>query len=462
MAKHSNLNQDELEMVDDVYNAMLTDSPIKYRFVIWILVTFLVCFLLWSSLSSLEQVTRGEGKIIPSSQVQIIQSLDGGILEQMYIKEGMLVEEGQPLARIDDTRFRSDVAQQEVESDSLKANIIRLQAELKTITLAPVTRDWRKQISLKRVMIQFPDDLKASKPELIARQQREYNGRINDLENKLAILSRQVDQRQSELKELKSKLIPLRSNYSSFKRELEITRPLAKQGVIPEVEMLKLEREVNSLSGAIEAIKDSQNKVIAAQGEAILKRREAALAFSSEARSELNKMQSLLARLDQAQLGTQDKVNKAVITSPVKGTIKTIHVNTLGGVVRPGNDLIEIVPAEDQLLIEAKILPKDIAFLYPGLPAVVKVTAYDFTRYGGLDGILEHISADTTQDDKGNSFYLVRIRTNESSLKKKNGQTLPIIPGMLTSVDIITGKRTVMEYILNPILRARENALRER
>ncbi|MFD2176353.1 HlyD family type I secretion periplasmic adaptor subunit [Veronia pacifica] len=449
-------------MVDDVYNAMLMDSPIKYRFVIWILFALLISFLLWSSLSSLEQVTRGEGKVIPSSQLQIIQSLDGGILEEMYVKEGMLVDEGQPLARIDDTRFRSDAAQQKVESDSMRANIIRLQAELNTLTLSPVSNQWRNQISLKRIGLDYPEALVQRKPELVKRQKREYDDRINDLENRLNILSHQVDQRQLDMKELNSKLATLRSNYSLIKRELDLTRPLAQQGVVPEVELLKLERQVNSLVGEIESIKDSQNKVKAAQAEAILKRREVALAFNSEVRSELNKTQSLLARLDQAQLGTQDKVDKAVITSPVKGTIKTIHINTQGGVVRPGNDLIEIVPAEDQLLIEAKILPKDIAFLYPGLPAVVKVTAYDFTRYGGLDGILEHISADTTQDDKGNSFYLVRIRTNESSLIKKNGQSLPIIPGMLTSVDIITGKRTVMEYILNPILRARENALRER
>jgi len=176
----------------------------------------------------------------------------------------------------------------------------------------------------------------------------------------------------------------------------------------------------------------------------------------------MNELDSRLARLTEAQVGAQDKVDKAVITSPVNGTIKTIHINTLGGVVQPGVDIIEIVPTEDQLLIEAKIAPKDIAFLHPGLPAVVKVTAYDFTRYGGLDGTVEHISADTTQDEEGNSFYLVRIRTEVSNLVKKDGTLMPIIPGMLTSVDIITGKRTVLEYILNPLLRARDTALRER
>ncbi|SKA43341.1 type I secretion membrane fusion protein, HlyD family [Enterovibrio nigricans DSM 22720] len=219
---------------------------------------------------------------------------------------------------------------------------------------------------------------------------------------------------------------------------------------------------MNDVKGELNSLRLMQPKIKATVDEAILKRREAVLAFSNETRAKMNELNTRLSRLNQAQVGAQDKVDKAVITAPVTGTIKTIHINTLGGVVQPGVDLIEIVPAEDQLLIEAKIAPKDIAFLHSGLPSVVKVTAYDFTRYGGLNGTLEHISADTTQDEEGNSFYLVRIRTDQSSLAKKDGSELPIIPGMLTSVDIITGKRTVLEYLLNPILRARESALRER
>ncbi len=186
------------------------------------------------------------------------------------------------------------------------------------------------------------------------------------------------------------------------------------------------------------------------------------MVYAADSRAQLNEMQAKLARMNEAQVGTKDKVSKAVITSPVNGTIKTININTLGGVVQPGIDIMEIVPSEDQLLIETRILPKDIAFLHPGLPAIVKVTAYDFTRYGGLKGTVEQISADTTQDEEGNSFYLVKVRTEESSLIKDDGTEMPIIPGMLTSVDVITGKRTVLEYILNPILRAKETALRER
>jgi len=166
--------------------------------------------------------------------------------------------------------------------------------------------------------------------------------------------------------------------------------------------------------------------------------------------------------MNQAQKGAFDKVSKAVIASPVIGTIKKINFNTLGGVVQPGEEIMEIVPSEDKLLIETKITPKDIAFLHPGLPAIVKVTAYDFTSYGGLKGTVEHISADTSQDEEGNSFYIVKVRTQESSLMKDDGTEMPIIPGMLTSVDVITGKKSILEYILNPILRAKDTALRER
>ncbi|MGB5445345.1 MAG: HlyD family type I secretion periplasmic adaptor subunit, partial [Psychromonas sp.] len=195
--------------------------------------------------------------------------------------------------------------------------------------------------------------------------------------------------------------------------------------------------------------------------ESILKRREVVLQYRAEARAELNKLQSDFSKITEAQVGVQDKVSKALITSPVVGTINTLYINTLGGVVQPGQALLEIVPTEDKLLVEAKIIPKDIAFIHVGLPARVKVTAYDFTRYGGLEGVVEHISADTTQDEEGNSFYIIRVRTTESTIRNRDNEEMPIIPGMMTTVDVMISKRTVLEYILNPILRAKEMALRE-
>ncbi|MCG9695420.1 HlyD family type I secretion periplasmic adaptor subunit [Shewanella sp. Isolate11] len=459
MSKH--ITSQDLEMVDDVYGAMLTDAPTSHRLIIWSLTAFAVCFLIWAGFSKLDQVTTGTGKVIPSSQIQVIQSLDGGIMKELYVQEGMTVTKGQPLVRIDDTRFKSDFAQQEQEVYSLQANVLRLRTELNSITISTVATDWRQQVQIVKRPLQFSQSLIDNEPDLVRRQNEEYEGRLDNLSNQLEILARQIQQKQQETQELASKIDTLTTSFRLASRELDLTKPLADKGVVPEVELLKLERMVNDIQGELSSLRLLRPKLKASQDEAILKRREALLVFAADTRKQLNEMQTRLSRINEAQVGARDKVSKAEIVSPVNGTIKTVHINTLGGVVQPGIDIIEIVPSEDQLLIETKILPKDIAFLHPGLPAVVKVTAYDFTRYGGLNGVVEHISADTTQDEEGNSFYLVRVRTELSSLTKNDGTLMPIIPGMLTSVDVITGQRSVLEYILNPILRARDTALRE-
>ncbi|MCF1428472.1 MAG: HlyD family type I secretion periplasmic adaptor subunit [Shewanella sp.] len=456
------LTSEDMEMVDDIYGAMLTDAPTGHRLIIWSLTTMVLFFLIWAYFSELDQVTIGEGKVIPSSQVQVIQSLDGGILEALYITEGSLVTKGQSLARIDDTRFRSDFAQQEQEADSLQANVIRLQSELDSLVVADMSTHWKEQVQINKQTLNFPTDLSQRQEQLIKRQMDEYNGRLDKLSNQLEILARQIQQRQQESAELNSKINTLSNSFRLVNRELELTRPLAEKGIVAEVELLKLERTVNDIQGELQSLRLMRPKIKASLDEAILKRREAVFNFGAEARTQLNELQTRLSRMNEAQVGAADKLNKAVITSPVNGIVKTIHINTLGGVVKPGVDIIEIVPSEDQLLIETKILPKDIAFLHPGLPAVVKVSAYDFTRYGGLQGTVEQISADTSQDEEGNSYYLIKVRTQQSSLTKKDGTPMPIIPGMLTSVDIMTGKRSILEYILNPILRAKETALRER
>ncbi|MEI8611697.1 HlyD family type I secretion periplasmic adaptor subunit [Enterovibrio sp. Hal110] len=454
-------DREHLDMADDIYGAMMMDVPRRYRVVVWVLIIMVASFIVWASISSLDQVTRGEGKVIPSSQVQLIQSLDGGVLQEMFVKEGMTVKKGMPLVHIDDTRFRSDVAQQEEEDASLNANIIRLQQELNSIELKGLDVNWQDQIHISPAILTFPDLLIEQEPELLKRQALEYKGHLDDIKNKIEILSRQVLQKHQEIRELRTKIKTLESSAKLVAKEYELTKPLAKKKIVPEIELLKLQRQVNDMRGEIAALYQLQPKLKAQQDEAIFKRREAVLSFQNDNRTQISELEAKLSRLQQAKVGSQDKVNKAIITSPVNGTIKTIHINTLGGVIRSGDDILEIVPTEDQLLIEAKILPKDIAFLHSGLPAVVKVTAYDFTRYGGLKGKLEHISADTTQDEKGNSYYLVRVRTDVSNLSKNDGTSLPIIPGMLTSVDIVTGKRTILDYIPNPILRARESALRE-
>lgn len=454
------ISKEDLEMADDVYGAILTQTPTVHRLTIWALFALFACFLVWAYFAELDRVTRGEGKIIPSSQVQIIQSLDGGILQEMHVTEGMLVTKGQLLARIDDTRFRSDAAQQTQEVDALRANIIRLRAELRDVLIADVP-NWQRQVKIITEKLKFPEDLTTNSAALVARNQDEYSTRINNLENQVAIQGQQIRQREQEVKEINSKISTLKSSLNLVNQELKLTIPLAAKKIVPEVELLKLQRTVNDIKGELSALRLLKPKMQSAFDEAILKRREAVLKYRTEARAELNELQSKLSNLNEAQVGVQDKVSKALISSPVVGTVKTVHITTLGGVVQPGEVLLEIVPTEDKLLVEAKIIPKDIAFLHIGLPAMVKITAYDFTRYGGLKGVVEHISADTTQDEDGNSFYIIRVRTTESTMLGKDNKEMPIIPGMMTSVDVMISKRTVLEYILNPLLRAREMAFKE-
>jgi adhesin transport system membrane fusion protein len=454
------ISKEDLEMADDVYGAILTQTPTIHRLTIWSLAAFFTCFIIWSYFAELDRVTRGVGKIIPSSQVQIIQSLDGGILQELYVKEGMQVTKGQIIARIDDTRFRSDMAQQTQEVDALRANIIRLRTELSNVLVADVDA-WQFQVKIEKTQLEFPEDLNTNSPQLVARNQDEYNTRLNNIENQVAIQGQQIKQREQEIKELTSKISTLKSSLMLVNRELKLTIPLAKRKIVPEVELLKLQRTVNDIKGELNALRLLKPKVKATFEEAVLKRREAVFKYRTDARALLNELQSKLSRLNEAQVGAQDKVSKALILSPVIGTVKTLHITTLGGVVKPGEVLLEIVPSEDKLLVEAKIIPKDIAFIHVGLPAKVKVTAYDFTRYGGLEGVVEHISADTTQDEEGNSFYIIRVRTTESSIRNRDNIDMQIIPGMMTSVDVMISKRTVLEYILNPLLRAKELALRE-
>lgn len=455
------VSQQDLEMADDVYGAMLTEVPSLHRLTIWSMGAFLFCFLVWAYFSSLQQVTSGLGKIIPSTQVQVIQSLDGGVLQKLFIQEGMQVLKNQPIARIDDTRFRSDFAEQKQEVDSLRANIIRLRAELSSVLIGN-NEQWERQIEITKKLPVFPDDLILNAELMVQRQQDEYSERLDNLINQLAIQGQKIQQREQEVAELESKIDTLTISYSIATKELDLTKPLAEKNIVSKIELYKLERSVNELKGELSAVRLLAPKLMSAQQESILNRRETILSYRAETRAQLNELQNKLSRINESQVGAQDKVTKALILSPVVGTIKTIHINTLGGVVKLGETIVEIVPTEDKLMVEAKVKPRDIGFLYPGLPAIVKITAYDFTRYGGLTGKVEHISADTTQDDEGNSFYLIRVRTDASSIKNKKGEEMPIIPGMLTEVDVITGKRTILEYMLNPILRAKEAALRER
>ncbi|HCG7187712.1 HlyD family type I secretion periplasmic adaptor subunit [Vibrio parahaemolyticus] len=458
---YNKLSNDELDFVDDKTAALLLNTPNSARLMLWVMVLFFVAAIGWASWAQIDQVTVGQGKVIPSSQVQVVQNLEGGLVKEILVKEGQLVKKGQQLLLIDDTRFRSDYREREQQVANLTASVLQLSASINSVAVNRDfnIQDWEKSVVLDYGKLTFPPVLEETQPQLTQRQKAEYREDLDNLRNQLSVIDQQVEQKQQDLVEIEARVRNLRQSYQYAKKELDITQPLADEGVVPRIELLKLQRQVNDTRREMTSSELKIPVIKSAIKESMLNRIDVALKFRSEQQEKLNNAQDQLSALVESAVGLEDRVNRTVVVSPVTGKIKTLNVNTVGGVIQPGMDIVEIVPTEDTLLVEAKIAPKDIAFLRPNLNAIVKFTAYDFTKYGGLVGELEHISADTTQDEEGNSFYIVRVRTEKTSFGQD--ADLPIIPGMTASVDIITGKRTVLEYLLKPILSAKTNALKE-
>ncbi|WP_341661792.1 HlyD family type I secretion periplasmic adaptor subunit [Vibrio sp.] len=458
---YSKLSDSELEYVDDKTAALLLNTPSSARIMLWVMVLFLIFAGVWASWAQIDKVTVGEGKVVPSSQVQIVQNLEGGLVKEILVQEGQAVQKGQQLLLIDDTRFRSDFREREQQIANLTASVLQLSASITSVTINAKFNQssWQKSVEINFNKLAFPPSLAEKQPRLVARQRAEYQQDLNNLNNQISVIDQQVKQKQQDLVEIQARVKNLRESYNFARKELEITKPLADEGVVPQIELLKLQRQVNDTRREMTSSELKVPVLKSAIQESMLSRIDAAQKFRSEQQEKLNQTQDKLSALTESSVGLEDRVNRTIVISPVIGTVKTLNVNTVGGVIQPGMDIVEIVPSEDTLLVEAKIAPQDIAFLRPNLSAIVKFSAYDFTKYGGLEGSLEHISADTTTDEEGNSFYLVRVRTKETSLN--NDASLPIIPGMTASVDIITGKRTVMEYLLKPIFGAKNNALKE-
>ncbi|USD63015.1 HlyD family type I secretion periplasmic adaptor subunit [Vibrio sp. SCSIO 43140] len=459
--EYKKVSDAELDYIDDKTAALLLNTPTSARIMLWVMLLFFVCAVAWAAWAEIDKVTVGQGKVIPSSQVQVIQNLEGGLVKEILIREGDIVTQGQQLLLIDDTRFRSDFREREQQVLNLTASVLQLSASLTSVIIdeSKSGSDWRQSVTLDTTKLAYPPTFEENNKSLVSRQRAEYRQDLNELRNELSVIDQQVRQKQQDLVEMQARVRNLRNGYNLARDELNITKPLADEGVVPKVELLKLQRQVNDTRRELTSTELKLPALRSAIEEAKLSRIDIAQKFRSEQQEKLNEAQDRLSSMTESAVGLEDRVNRTVVVSPVNGTVKTLNVNTVGGVIQPGMDIVEIVPTEDTLLVEAKIAPQDIAFLRPDLHAIVKFSAYDFTKYGGLDGTLEHISADTTQDEEGNSFYIVRVRTDKTNFG--HDETLPIIPGMTASVDIITGKRTVLDYLLKPILSAQNNALRE-
>lgn len=455
------LDKHELDFVDDKTAALLLNTPTNAKILLWVIVVFFGIAIGWASWAEIDKVTVGQGKVIPSSQLQVVQNLEGGLVKEMLVKEGDQVEKGQQLLLIDDTRFRSDFRERKKQLINLTASAQQLAASMDSILIQDINnrKRWKESVIVYTDKLKFDEAFVKENPIVTRRQLAEYKADMNNLKNRIFVFDQQVSQKQQDLVEIKARVRNLKASYNLARKELDITKPLADEGVVPRIELLKLQRQVNDTKRELTSTELKIPVLTSAIQETVLNRIDAALKFRSEQQEKLNTTQDKLSALTESQVGLKDRVNRTVVLSPVTGTIKKIYINTVGGVIQPGMDLIEIVPTEDTLLIEAKIAPQDIAFLRPGLSAIVKFSAYDFTRYGGLRGTLEHISADTIQDEEGNSFYLVRVRTSQEDLEEKT--QFNIIPGMTTTVDIITGKRSILDYLVKPIVQAKGSALRE-
>ncbi len=409
-------------------------------------VLFFVIAVAWAAHAPLDEVVRGAGKVIPSSEIKRIQNFEGGIVKQILVREGESVSKGQLLVLLDQVQMESKFREQQSGYLDLTLAIARLEAELGG-----------------RDEIDFPEDIVSQKPHLMENQRQLLRSRKENRLSTLSVLDREREQCSQELNELRSRLDYQQRAHALLKKEVEMTRAMVDKGAASDMDFLRTQRELTDLSGQIADTRIAIPKVAAAIEAASHRIDEEKNKQRSAILDELNAARTEMEGLKEKLPALEDQMDRTSVRSPVEGTVKRVFLTTIGEAVGPGAEMLEIVPREDTLLIEAKVLPQDIAFLYPGQLADVKITAYDYSIYGGMPGVVEHISADAITDEQQKmSYYLIKVRTEKATLKGRGGEDLPIIPGMVAEVDVLTGKKTVLEYLLKPIIKTTRGALRER
>ena len=409
-------------------------------------------FMIWAAFAEIDELARGNGKVIPTDKIQTVQSLDGGIISEIFIKEGDIVKFDAPLMKIDTTRFQATLEESKQEYLSLLAVKARFEIESRI----DIDNDLPK--------IEFDEKVLEDDSKYNINEKLLLENRFRELKSSINVLKSQENQKIQELREIESTIRKLSDSLGFIEEQRKTIRKLVERGVKSNFDLLNIEKEYNQTKGDLQTAKLSISRSNYAINEAQNKIKEKINIFKSEASNELQKAVGQINRFEAKLVGDRDKVAKTTITSPVDGIIKQLNFNTIGGVVQSGIDLIEIVPLSDALVVEAKIDPKDIAFINPSQKAIIKITAYDFAIYGGLDAKIVEISADTIVDKEskeGKSYYRVLVKTDKNYLERK-GKRLPIIPGMVATVDIVTGKKTILDFILKPILKVRQDSLHER
>ena len=432
--------KDHLDWAGDADWARLQQEPLRAKQLLRLAAGALLLLLIWAAFASIDEVTRGEARVVPTSQLQVVQSVDGGVVTELLVKEGQTVEAGQMLLKIDPTRFVSNMLESRSAQLAMQAKVLRLQALTRGTPFNP------------------PPELTREVPDVVSQETRLYESRRAEINAQISIAQNQLGQRQQELNEVRARKEQAERGLELMTKELNATRPMIASGAVSEVEVFRLEREVARLRGDRDQATAQISRVQSAILEATRKIEEVQLTSRNQMSAELSDTMSKLASVSQGGLALEDKVKHADIKSPVRGIVKRLLVNTVGAVVQPGKEVVEVVPLDDALILEVQITPKDIGFLRPNQEAMVKFSAYDYSIYGGLLADVVQIGADSVLDEKGNAFYHIRVRTRKPSL----GPNLPIIPGMVAQVDILTGKKSVLSYLLKPVLRAKSNAMTER
>ena len=433
----------DLVYMQSLSAAVVQRSPRYLILVVMLILLFVLSAIVWMSWASVDVVIRGSGKVIPASQLQLIQSLEGGIVSEILIEEGQLVEANQSLVKISDIAFASSFEENRLLYFELLAKSSRLTAEA-------TGGDFVEN-----------DEVKQNTPQLLSSEQSLFYSNKRQLEDTLSILAEQINQQQSALQEILSKKRQLEKTLKLMKKEISIKLPLKKRGIISEVDFIQLQQREAEIEGELDTVNLSIPRIQSTIDEARFKKNKESLDFSNKAKRELNEITAEISRIKEAQTALKDRVNRTSLRSPVKGIVKRLYTNTIGGVVSPGSDVVEIVPQEDSLLIELKIKPADIASVSVGQSARLKFSAYDFAIHGSLQSELTFVSADTITNKEGESYYLVRVKPVESFLGHEQ-EPLPIKVGMTAEADIITDKKTILQYLIQPVSRGLDKALRER
>jgi adhesin transport system membrane fusion protein len=444
-------NKNDIGFVNSLYGHAYDQPKPKIDLLFLSIIIIVIGLITWAMIAEVDEMARGEGKVIPSNKIQKVQNLDGGLVSEILVKSGEHVLKEQALMKIDTTRFQASLEEAKEERLVLIAKKARLNAQLKF------------NPTKTKPNINFPKELRRL-GKYTNIEENIYNNNLDEYGSSLKILELQFEQKVQERKEIESKVGQLKRSVIIVRKQLKTIERMTRSGSKSKVDLLNIQKELNTLDGDLNsavlslprskfAISESENKIL-----------EKVKGFKSNTYEELQEVSFELNKIDARLVSETDKLEKTIIRSPVDGIIKQININTIGGVVKSGVDLIEIVPDSDILLVEVKIDPKDIAFISPTQKAIVKITAYDFSIYGGLKGVIVEISADSIKDKESKddkSYYQVTVKTNKNYLER-NGEKLPIIPGMVASVDILTGKKTIMNYFLKPIIKIKEGSLHER